>query len=383
VHVCLDAPEEVEESTAVALVVLHPRTAHDPRAEGSDALAAADETVKRRAGGRLRQARNTLLFVAAEAGALADARRTARLLLAWRTIRDDPKLDLKDSQRRDVERQIAQAQTAVDSSVRRAWSQLIVPVADSSAAGRPFALDRVLVRAGPGKSVAQAVWDRARADDLVLEELGRMTLSQRLVANWPDGAAHLAVATLRDWFVQFVAFERLRDESVLEGAIGELLRDADGGFGYAEGVTEEGVYFGLSRNRAVSVRFDGEAVLVRGEVADTQLAAAQGRDAKPANGPLFPQEPADGHGPPPAGPRKLRRFVGEVDLSPDRPIRDLQAIVDSVIGELLRTEGVKLILRLDIEATAPGGFATDDAAVVRDNARSLKFKPEGTRFSED
>jgi len=42
-----------------------------------------------------------------------------------------------------------------------------------------------------------------------------------------------------------------------------------------------------------------------------------------------------------------------------------------------------MTLRLEIEATAPGGFATDDAAVVRDNARTLRFSSDSTGFSED
>jgi hypothetical protein len=49
----------------------------------------------------------------------------------------------------------------------------------------------------------------------------------------------------------------------------------------------------------------------------------------------------------------------------------------------MRTDGVRVTLRLEIEATASGGFATDDAAVVRDNAKTLKFRPDATGFAED
>jgi hypothetical protein len=44
---------------------------------------------------------------------------------------------------------------------------------------------------------------------------------------------------------------------------------------------------------------------------------------------------------------------------------------------------VKISLRLELEATAPSGFSPDDAAVVRDNGKTLKFSPEATGFSED
>ena len=64
-------------------------------------------------------------------------------------------------------------------------------------------------------------------------------------------------------------------------------------------------------------------------------------------------------------------------------MRDLQPIIDSVISELLRADGARLTLRLEIEATAPDGFKAEDAAVVRDNARTLRFRPEATGFSEE
>lgn len=383
VHTCAVHPEEAEESTAVALVILHPSMAHDARTEVSPAIAAATDALKRRTGGRLRQARNTLLFVAAEFGALAEARKAAKLLLAWKSIHGDRNLDLKDSQRADAEKQAAQSVSALESSVRRAWSQILVPV-PARQDGEPFSVDRVTLRNTSGKSVAQAVWDRVSSDGQVLEKLGRLTLSDRIQQNWPTGADHLPVSTLRDWFVQFVAFERLRDEIVLTDALEEMLRDAFANYGYAEGVAGDGSYRGLVTGRGVAVRLDGEAVLVLREIADAQLLESSppmpGRAGVPTS--TQPDDGGDGTQEiPPA--RTLRRFYGSVELNPDRPVRDLQPIIDSVISELLRADGVKLTLRLEIEASAPGGFSTEDAAVVRDNAKTLKFRPEATGFSED
>jgi hypothetical protein len=383
VHTCAVHPEEAEESTAVALVILHPSMAHDARTEVSPAIAAATDALKRRTGGRLRQARNTLLFVAAEFGALAEARKAAKLMLAWKSIYGDRNLDLKDSQRADAEKQAAQSVSALESSVRRAWSQILVPV-PARQDGEPFSVDRVTLRNTSGKSVAQAVWDRVSSDGQVLEKLGRLTLSDRIQQNWPTGADHLPVSTLRDWFVQFVAFERLRDEIVLTDALEEMLRDAFANYGYAEGVAADGSYRGLVAGRGVAVRLDGEAVLVLREIADAQLLESSPPTPGRADGPR-PTQPDDGGDGtqeiPPA--RTLRRFYGSVELNPDRPVRDLQPIIDSVISELLRADGVKLTLRLEIEASAPGGFSTEDAAVVRDNAKTLKFRPEATGFSED
>jgi hypothetical protein len=253
--------------------------------------------------------------------------------------------------------------------------------------GEAFSLDRVTLRNSAGKGVAQAVWDRASSDGQVLEKLGRLTLSDRLQQFWPEDADHLPLSKVRDWFVQFVQFERLRDEIVLKDALEEMLRDAFADFGYADSVAPDGTYRGLSAGKGATVLLDGDAVLVRRQVANAQLRGKEGQPGSGGGGPgpTPPPPPGGGSSGPdePTTARVLRRFYGSVELNPDRPVRDLQPIIDSVISELLRADGVRLVLRLEIEASAPGGFDADDAAVVRDNAKTLKFRPDATGFAED
>jgi hypothetical protein len=140
------------------------------------------------------------------------------------------------------------------------------------------------------------------------------------------------------------------------------------------------------RGKVVNPSFDAGAVLVRKEVAEAQLKG--GGASTGTTGPTTPAPPAGdgadgGVKEKPAAGRALRRFYGSVELNADRPVRDLQPIIDSVIAELLRTDGVKLSLRLEIEATAPNGFDVEDAAIVRDNAKTLKFRPDATGFAEE
>ena len=386
---CLDHPEEAEEGSSVALVVLHPRTAHDARADTSSAMAAADDALKRRSGGRLRQARNTLIFVAAETSALLDARKAAKLMLAWKSIRDDKALDLKASQKEDAEKEAESSQAVLNTTVRRAWSQIILP-APPKVEGEPYSLDRVAVRNTGAKSVAQTVWEKVSGDGSVQEKLGQITLSERISAAWPADAAHIPVSLVRDWFVQYVRFERLRDEVVLAEAIGEMLRDLQPAYAFAEGVDAEGRYQGLVLGKTINVRFDVEALLVNREAAQAQIAKDAAATGLPA-----PQEapgaasPGSAGGDQPAAPegapgtRNPRRFHGVVELNPDRPIPNLQQITESVIAELQRTRGVKVTLRLDIEATAPDGFPPDDVSIIRGNTRTLKFDPGATDFSDD
>jgi RNA 3'-terminal phosphate cyclase len=65
-----------------------------------------------------------------------------------------------------------------------------------------------------------------------------------------------------------------------------------------------------------------------------------------------------------------------------RPVKSFDAIFNAVVMELLRTQGAKVKLTLEIEGVAPDGFAEGEVSVVRDNAKQLKFSPEATGFGE-
>lgn len=66
----------------------------------------------------------------------------------------------------------------------------------------------------------------------------------------------------------------------------------------------------------------------------------------------------------------------------NRSVKSFDAVLNAVVTELLRTQGAKVKLTLEIEAEAPAGFAEGDIGIVRDNARQLKFKAESTGFED-
>jgi hypothetical protein len=65
-----------------------------------------------------------------------------------------------------------------------------------------------------------------------------------------------------------------------------------------------------------------------------------------------------------------------------RPVKSFDTILSAVVMELQRTQGAKVTLTLEIEATTPSGFAEGDVGIVRDNAKQLKFKADSTGFGD-
>ena len=92
--------------------------------------------------------------------------------------------------------------------------------------------------------------------------------------------------------------------------------------------------------------------------------------------------PNDDDEKPPEVKPKPRRFYGSVEIDMVRPVKSFDAILNAVVMELQRTQGVKVKLTLEIAAEAPGGFAEGEVGVVRDNVRQLKFKAESTGFED-
>ena len=72
-----------------------------------------------------------------------------------------------------------------------------------------------------------------------------------------------------------------------------------------------------------------------------------------------------------------RRFYGSVEIAVVRQVKAFDSILNAVVTELQSTNGAKVTVTLEIEATAPDGF---DIGVLRDNARQLKFNGGSTGF---
>lgn len=146
----------------------------------------------------------------------------------------------------------------------------------------------------------------------------------------------------------------------------------------------KGVYVGLKVGRLVEIDFGSDAVLVRREVADTQLAKAAAVSVPSAGGSAGPDvvgQPAMVSQPPVGGTvqtrKRPRRFYAKVTLDPHRPTPQISSIAQSILSELDRARGTKVTLTLDIDAETADGFPEDVEEIVRDNAGSLKITDFG------
>ena len=322
-----------------------------------------------------RRFRNTLIFVAADEAALSTAREVMRKALAWGSIADDGRLQqqLTQAQAADARDKAKTNKDAALKAVRTAWSHILYPV-KSETVGKPFDLEHDPITTRDRAAVPVVVYDKAKADGIALEKLGTERLWLALKPIWPDDRPHLAVSEVAEWFSSYVYLPKLRDGVVLQQAIRDSVAKLDPTFGYADSFDDAaGCYRNLIWAKTPPDIMPPTAALVRvAEALDQLKRDAVGERVTP-NDDVKPPEPK---------PHKPRRFYGSVEIDMDRPVKSFDAILNAVVMELQRTQGVKVKLTLEIAAEAPGGFAEGEVGVIRDNARQLKFKAESTGFEE-
>jgi hypothetical protein len=308
------------------------------------AIKLAADIVEHKGPGQRRN-RNRVAFLAADQAALEDIQNVVRKKLAWASIvRDaDGILQLPPAQKDDVKKKFAEQENAALNVVRRGWKHLLLPQEPqlgSPNAARGFDLETVALtnRGSDPMPVAQLAWKKCEDDGLIVSRLG--VLDNDLGKVWQTTQPHVAVPLLRDWFAQFPYLSKLREPQVLAKAISEALARSDAKYAIADRFDEaKGERVGLRLAQLVTIDLNSDALLVRREVADAQLAKEAPQRGHPGNTRDIVTGERSVTGAVAAGtPRaaRPRRFYAKVALDPNRPTPQVSNIAQSILSELDR-----------------------------------------------
>jgi len=368
-----DVPDDLD-----ARLVVLPAERTYTKEPGSAAEAAARAILETR-GNTPRLYRNTLVFLAADKVRLQDLDEAVRKFLAWKSILEEKKaLNLDPHQEGQAEEQKKAADRAVTARLPETYQWLLVP----EQANPQAAITWHAIRLSGSDALAVRASKKLRSDELLVTSLGSTILRKHLdeVPLWR--ANHVPVKQLAEDFARYLYLPRLKDSSVLVGAIQDglgLLTWERESFAFADSFDErEGRYRGLRGGQAVSpMDANTPGLLVKSEVARRQLDA----DAPTTPGPTpvvpGPTPPGPRPGPkPPAAPAP-KRFHGSVTLDPTRSGRDASRIADEVITHLSGLVGAKVTVTLEISAEIPAGVPEGVVRTVTENARMLKFIDQG------
>ena len=368
-----EVPDEAGGVRAVVLGIAH---SHDGR-DGSGAMTAAEDILAQR-GSTPRVYRNVLVFLAAEARQLGNLKDAVRNALAWDGIvRETERLNLTQSDSALAKAKLAEANSTVTMRLKEAWCYLLYPTQDGAGADVAWISGKVSV----GDGLLGRASKRLVDEEGLLPDLGPARLDRELRKYIWQGKNHLSLKDLWEYVNRYTYLPRLKDRSVLvrtvATAIGSML---PGPFAYAESRDETaGIYHGLAMENAanVNVVIDNESLIVKPDVAEANrpapASASPYPDPDPSGSPTLAVRDAND---PPAITEtegNPTRFTGTVMISPERPARDIQRIIEAVVEQLTTPPGSDVTLLLEIDAEVPSGLDRAKVRTLIENANTLGF----------
>jgi len=218
IHPMPQSGQDVPDDLDARLVVL--RIDHPYSKEPGCAAAAAARAILESRGNTPRLYRNTLVFLAADKTRLQDLDEAARKYLAWESIlaeKDDRHLNLTPQQVKQAETQLAAADGTVSARIPEVYQWLLVPAQQSPQAAT---IELHAIRLSSGHdAMAVRVSKKLRNDESLVTSLAGTLLRMELdkVPLWRGN--HVSVKQLAEDFARYPYLPRLKDPSVLVGAI--------------------------------------------------------------------------------------------------------------------------------------------------------------------
>ncbi len=384
IHPMPQSGQDVPDDLDARLVILGGEQPYSKEPENK-AEAAAKAILEFR-GNTPRLYRNALIFLAADKTRFQDLDEAARKYLAWESILAEKNtLNLDPQQVKQAEAQRTAADGAVTARLPETYQWLLTPVQ-----GTPQeAITWQAMRLSGQDALAVRASKKLKNDELLITKFAATRLRMELdrIPLWRGD--HVSIKQLAEDFASNIYLPRLKDASVLLGAIRDglaLLTWTLDAFGFADSFDETaGRYRGLLGGRLFTLSdTDMSGLLVKPDVTHKQMVA---ESVKPpvsgspgeriAGGGGKPPEPGSTpETPPPVHPQP-RRFHGTVILDPTRVGRDASRIADEVIAHLSGLVGATVTVTLEVEAGIPSGAPDHVVRTVTENSRTLKFTNQG------
>ena len=391
VHAAPPSSSDIPDEPEVRLVILGPEYPHVSKNAESVARIEAARILEHRGTGP-RHCRNMLVFLAPDRTRLDELEQAVRQSLGWKSIdqeRESLNLDAFQSNQARTKRE--QAEETVEQRIPEAYQWLLVAAQPDPKAS----LEWLEIRLQGQDRLAVRASKRLRNEELLITQWAGTLLRLELdrVPLWRGN--HVALKQLADDFVQYLYLPRLKDSDVLLSAIREglaLMTWQHESFAYADGWDEgKSRYRGLRAGHIGTISLEGESVLVKPDVAASQMEAERPsqQPQSPSGGPEGVQvggatatgvvlQTTPGAPPAPAMPaQQPRRFHGSVSLDPTRLSRDAGRVAEEVVQHLAGLVDANVEVELEIRAEIPSGAPDNVVRTVTENCRTLRFKNQG------
>ncbi len=380
VHIFADS-KDIPDKIDLRLVVLDPDHPHK-RKETESAATRQAEAILTRHGDKLRELQNRILFLVPDANAVQPLRDHVRRYLAWQSIVEDAEqLNLDKHHEKEAKKNLEDARTRVEASLKETYRFLLAPMQDPEA---PDGLTKILwedeTLSLSGSTYDKAIDAATREREWIISAWAPPHL-HTLLAKWFWKPDKPAVSSNKVWLdtARYLYMPRLQSSDVFLQTVKDAIAHKDW-LGYASG-EKDGGYEGLLFGATGGVYLNDGALLVHPDAAaqaGQKRVDGGGSGTKP--GDSTPPPPSVGRADPtrvkkPSAPAQaiFRRFHGTIDIDVPDPIGHFTDVVQNVIEHFSAQYGTEVRVNVEIEARRKDGFDAKTVRVVRENAGTLKF----------
>lgn len=389
VHVCPSSSLDVTDDQAVRLVILRPTDDYKANQKDNRANAAIEDILNNR-GAAPRIYRNMLAFIAPDQELMASLKQEVRRCLAWRSIKEDSEdLNLDAAQNRETENNLRRSNETVELRIKEAYCWLLVPYIDKNVDMKTIVWDVTRISGGTDSIVSKAAKKMVQTETLITKWAPALLLMELDNVLWRENE-NIQIKKLWDYLCTYCYLPRLAAYEVLEEAIRTGLNSPEY-FAIASAMSESR-YIGLKYNQFVGM-IDRSDLLVKVAPAQKQIKDEQSRAAEtlttgegstPADISGSQSTPVSGSDtasavtqtPVPEQP-KNRHFYMYAQLDNTRINRDVQRLVEEVIGNLTAVDGAQMEVTLEVSINVPNGVPPQIVRTVSENCRTLKVKDFG------
>ena len=245
------------------------------------------------------------------------------------------------------------------------------------------------------RNIAMNVEHLLLCNEEVIQKWSPIFLKQVLEKNYFKDGQQKEVSAKTVWqdFCKYHSLPRLLDEDVFQNTVIDGIRKGEY-FGFADG-REGDKYLGFQYgNQVFTITLDESALLIENETAAAYKAIQQkpvpnpSRENDGGNAPQPVPAPRPGSENLPAQPglgvqpkKRCKRYFGSVTLNPLQGPIDCQKIYEELVSLFTTKPGVKVTVKLDIEAEAESAFDDVTVRAAKENSKNLNL--ESSEFSED
>ena len=394
-HICPASSLDVPDEDSLRIVVLPPAEAHRGRTSDSRALKMADEILTNR-GTAPRAYKNMIVFVAADASYVNQLIAEAKRFLAWTSIKDDREsLNLDVAQTRETDQNVKRTSESLDVKIDEAYSWLIAPRIDLASGSMDLIWDVEHV-SGSGEGIISKMGKRLLSTETAIKQwapaLLKMELDRLL---WKD-SDHIQIKQLWDYLCSYCYLPRLSGYKVLEDVISRGLA-SDEYFAIAAGLSD-GRYMELTLAEG-RYSINQSDLLVKPGVAEAQIEvdreaarikverdAAARADSETAGSEVGITQVGSHDGPNYDGTGTMQVEDWEVKVKPragktsfamtakldnTRVNRNIQNILEEIVGQLNMLEDADIELSFTVKAKTESEIPTSTIRAVSENCSTL------------